>query len=58
MTFKEERWSSLEEIVLGLSVKLINAQLEHLQTPGSLLTRKQIFKYIYFQLNLQNKRFK
>lgn len=35
----------LEEIILCFSVKLINAQLEHLQTSGSLLTKKQMCKY-------------
>ncbi len=44
-----KRWSLLEEIVLGFSVKLVHAQLEHLQTSGSLFTKKQICGYICFQ---------
>lgn len=36
------RWNSLEEPVLCLSVELIDAQLEHLQTSGSLISEKNI----------------
>lgn len=37
ITCKEEQSILLEESMLGFSVKLINAHLEHLQTSGSLL---------------------
>lgn len=51
MTIKQERSYFpervlLEEGILGFSVKLINAHLEHLKTSGSLLMRTFL---IYFQ---------
>jgi len=47
--FLEERWNLLEKIVLCFSVKLIDAQLQHLQTSRSLSTKKHTCEYIYVQ---------
>ena len=42
--FMEDKWNLLEKVVLGFSVELIDAQLQHLQTSGSLWTQKEILK--------------